>query len=108
MIEPEEIQSIALFATLGRDACERISEAAADIALGDGECAAHEGDAPAFFALLAGRIDAVKTMDAGEKVVGERVPGDVFGEVPITLGMKFPVSFRARGAARVMRLDVRD
>ena len=108
MIEPEEIQSIALFATLGRDACGRISKAAADITLADGECAAHEGDDPAFFALLEGRIDAVKAMDADNRVVGERFPGDVFGEVPIVLGSRFPVSFRARGPARVMRLEAAD
>ena len=108
MITPEEIQSIGLFATLGGDACARISNAAADVALVDGEYAAHEGDDPALFALLDGRIEAVKATDGGDKVVGERLPGHVFGEVPIALGSKFPVSFRAAGPARVLRLEVSD
>ncbi len=108
MVTAEEIQSVALFATLGRDDCTRLSDAAADVALVDGECAAHEGDDPALFALLEGRIEAVKSLDGGERIVGERLPGHVFGEVPIALGSKFPVSFRAVGPARVMRLEASD
>ena len=105
---PEEIQSIELFATLGRDACERIARAVADISLADGECAAHEGDDPALFALLEGRIEAVKASDGGDRIVGERFPGQLFGEVPIALASRFPVSFRAVGPARVMRLEPSD
>ena len=41
-------------------------------------------------------------------MVGERAPGDVFGEVPITFGTVFPVGFRAAEPSRVMRLDPRD
>ncbi len=108
MVTPEEVQSIALFATLGRDACERISRAVTDISLADGECAAHEGDDPALFALLEGRIEAVKASDGGDRVVGDRFPGEVFGEVPIVLAARFPVSFRAAGPARVMRLEPTD
>jgi thioredoxin reductase (NADPH) len=40
--------------------------------------------------------------------VGERRPGDVFGEVPIALGTVFPVGFRAAEASRVMRLEAHD
>ena len=49
----------------------------------------------ALFALLEGRIEAIKLVDGIERVVGERRPGDIFGEVPITLGTVFPVGFRA-------------
>src|SRR3954471_24031521 len=38
-------------------------------------------------------------------VVGERRPGDIFGEVPITLGTLFPVGFRAADLSRVMRIE---
>jgi thioredoxin reductase (NADPH) len=41
-------------------------------------------------------------------VVGERNPGDLFGEVPITLGTVFPVGFRAAEASRVMRIGASD
>jgi len=38
-------------------------------------------------------------------VVGQRQPGDVFGEVPIALGTLFPVGFRAAEPTRVMRIE---
>ena len=38
-------------------------------------------------------------------MVGERNPGDIFGEVPIVLGTVFPVGFRAAEPTRVMRID---
>ena len=64
---------------------------------------------PALFALLEGRIEARQGgRRRSSAIVGERMPGHLFGEVPIALGSKFPVSFRAVGAARVMRLEARD
>ncbi|MCZ7587431.1 MAG: FAD-dependent oxidoreductase [Gaiella sp.] len=50
----------------------------------------------------------MKSEDGIETVVGERAPGDVFGEVPITLGTVFPVGFRAAEESRVLRLEPRD
>jgi thioredoxin reductase (NADPH) len=41
-------------------------------------------------------------------VVGERLPGDIFGEVPITLGTVFPAGFRAAEPTRVMRVEPHD
>jgi thioredoxin reductase (NADPH) len=41
-------------------------------------------------------------------VLGERLPGDVFGEVPIVLGTVFPVGFRASEPSRVMRIATHD
>ena len=73
-----------------------------------GEYAAHEGGERALFAVLEGRIEAVKLVDGIERVVGEREPGDVFGEVPIALGTVFPVGFRAAEPSRVMRVEARD
>ena len=73
-----------------------------------GEYAAHEGDERALFAVLEGRIEAVKLVDGIERVVGERLPGDIFGEVPITLGTVFPVGFRAAEPSRVMRIEPHD
>jgi thioredoxin reductase (NADPH) len=108
VVTGEEIASIPLFAGIGPDACERLSRAAADVVLVAGEYAAHEGDERALFALLEGRIEAVKLVDGIERVVGERQPGDIFGEVPITLGTLFPVGFRAAEQSRVMRLEPRD
>ena len=108
MVTPEEIESITVFATLGAAARERLSRVAADIVLMPGEYAAHEGDERALFALLDGRIEAVKLVDGIERVVGERRPGDVMGEVPIALGTLFPVGFRAAEPSRIMRLEPHD
>ena len=95
MVTAEEIAAVPIFAALGEAERERLSRAAADISLVPGEYAAAEGSERALFALLEGRIEAVKLTDGIERVIGERRPGDVFGEVPITLGTVFPVGFRA-------------
>ena len=108
MVTAEEIAAIPLFAGIGPEACERLSRAAADVVLGADDFAAHQGDEPALFALLEGRIEAVRLEDGVANVVGERKPGDIFGEVPLTLGMLFPVGFRAAEPSRVMRLEPRD
>jgi thioredoxin reductase (NADPH) len=108
VVTKEEIGRIKLFAGLDPAECERLSRVAADISLAPGEYAAHEGDERALFALLEGRIEPVKLVDGIERVVGERHPGDVFGEVPIVLGTVFPVGFRAAEPSRIMRLEAHD
>jgi thioredoxin reductase (NADPH) len=108
MLTPEEIQSLALFTTLDRAVCERIARVAADVTLTDGEYAVHEGDEPALFAVLEGHLEAVRLVDGQERVIGERFPGNVFGEISLTLGTGHPAGLRADGAARVMRLEARD
>ena len=108
MITGDEVGAVAIFAELGADERERLARAAADISLVPGEYAAHEGAERALFAVLAGKIEAVKLVDGIERVVGERHPGDVFGEVPIVLGTVFPVGFRAAEACRVLRVEPQD
>src|ERR1044072_7105521 len=108
MVSAEEIGGVTVFTDLDATERERLSRAAADISLVPGEYAAHEGDERAIFAVLEGRIEAVKPLDGVERVVGERLPGDVFGEVPIVLGTVFPVGFRAAERSRVMRLEAHE
>jgi thioredoxin reductase (NADPH) len=108
MVTAEEIGALAVFETLDQSARERLSRVAADISLMPDEYAANLGDEQALFALLEGRIEVINVVDGIERVVGERRPGDIFGEVPITLGTVFPVGFRATERSRVMRLDVHD
>jgi thioredoxin reductase (NADPH) len=108
VVTTEEIGRVALFAALDDAQREQLSRAAADISLVAGEYAAHEGGERALFAVLEGRIEPVKHVDGIERVVGERRPGDIFGEVPITLGTVFPVGFRAAEASRVMRIEAAD
>src|SRR5205085_886508 len=108
MVTAEEIGRIPVFAALSVADCERLSRVAADIALVAGKSAAYEGGERALFALLEGRIEAVKLVDGVERVVGQRHPGELFGEVPVTLGTTFPVGFRAAEASRVMRIESSD
>ena len=108
MITPEEIQSIEIFGTLGREACEQIARVAADISLEPGEYAAREGDERALFAVLEGHINSIRTLDGIERPVGDRYPGQLFGEVPITLGSLFPAGFRAAERSRVLQIDAAD
>ena len=108
MVTADEVATITIFAGLAEAERERLARAAADVTLQPGEYAAHEGGDRALFGLLAGRIEAVKLEDGIERPVGVREPGDVFGEVPITLGTVFPVGFRAAAVSRVMRLEPAD
>ncbi len=108
MVTAEEIAGVAIFAQLPEPERERVARAAADITLVEREYAASPGDERALFAVLSGRIEAVRIDDGIERIVGERLPGDVFGEVPITLGTVFPVGFRAAEGSRVLRIEPRD
>jgi thioredoxin reductase (NADPH) len=108
VLSADEIATVPLFASLEQDALERLSRVAADLSLLPGEFAVPEGGERALFALLDGRIEAVKSVDGIERVVGERQPGEIFGEVPLTLGTVFPVGFRAAERSRVMRIEAHD
>jgi thioredoxin reductase (NADPH) len=108
VVTPEELAAVELFTELDDAQRERLSRASADVSLAAGEYAANEGDERALFAVLAGRIEPTRLVDGIERVLGERLPGDVFGEVPIVLGTVFPVGFRAAEPSRVMRIGPHD
>ena len=108
LVTAEDIAAVRVFAALDLGDRQRLARAAADISLTPGEYAADQGGERALFAVLEGRIEAVKLVDGVERVVGERRPGDIFGEVPITLGTVFPVGFRAAEKSRVMRVEPHD
>ena len=107
MLTLEELAAIPLFASLPPEELERVAGVAADIHLVAGEYAVHEGEERALFAVLSGKIEVTKAMDGVERNIGWRTPGSIFGEVPITLGTRFPGNFRASEPSRVMRLEAR-
>jgi thioredoxin reductase (NADPH) len=108
LVTPDELATVSVFSGLALADRERLCRVAADIGLGPGEYAVHEGDEPAIFGLLAGRIEAVKLVDGVERVIGEREPGNVLGEISITLGLPHPAGFRAAEASRVFRIEAHD
>ncbi len=110
MVTAEEIGQIEVFADLEPGERERLARVVADISLTPGESAIHEGDAQALFAVLEGRLKVIRRVDGVESVVGERKPGDLFGEMTVAFGLVYPagLSFRAVEAARVFRIDLAD
>jgi thioredoxin reductase (NADPH) len=108
MVTADDVGGVTIFATLRPRDRERLARAAADISLAPGEYAVHEGEERALFAVLDGLIEPVKLVDGIERAVGKRHSGDIFGEVPITLGTVFPVGFRAAERSRVMRVEPHD
>jgi thioredoxin reductase (NADPH) len=108
LVTAEEIAAVPLFSTLPAAECERLSRVSADIRLVAGEYAVNEGDERALFAVLDGHIEVVKVIEGVDRVLGHRHPGDIFGEVPLTLCMPFPAGYRAAEASRIMRLEAQD
>ncbi len=108
MLTPDEIAIVPAFANLEAADLEWLCRVCADISLSPGEFAVHDGDSPALLALLEGRIDVVKSVDGVDKVIGHRKPGDLIGEISITLGMPHPAGFLAVEEARVMRIEPYD
>jgi thioredoxin reductase (NADPH) len=108
MVTADEIASVPLFAELPEAERERLSQVAADIHLRAGEWAVSEGDERALFAVLDGHIEVVKVFDGVPQVIGNRLEGDIFGEVPMTLGTPFPAGYRAVVPSRVMQVEAHD
>ncbi len=107
MLTNDDVRAVPLFSTLAEPDLERLAQTAADMHLGAGEFAVHEGGERALFAVLTGKIEVVKLIDGVERTLGWRVPGTIFGEVPIALGTPFPGGYRASEPSRVMRVDIR-
>jgi thioredoxin reductase (NADPH) len=105
MLTIEEVRSVPLFSTLGESELERLVRTSADLHLSAGEFAVPEGGERALFAVLSGKIQVVKTFDGVERTLGFRLPGTVFGEVPMAFGTPFPGGYRAVEPSRVMRVE---
>ena len=105
MLTVDDIRAVPLFSTLAVPELERLAQTSADLHLGAGEFAVHEGGDRALYAVLAGKIEVVKVIDGIERTLGWRVPGTIFGEVPIAFGTPFVGGYRASEPSRVMRVD---
>ncbi len=105
MITPELVATVSLFSSLTREQQEQIADRAADVQLQKGQWLIQEGEPPAFFAMLDGSLDVVKTLSDVEQVINRYMPGDSFGELPLLLGSTAVASLRARTPSRILRLD---
>ena len=109
MLTIDDIRAVPLFSTLAEPELERLARTSADLRLAAGEYAAHEGgDERALFAVLSGKMQVVKLFDGVERTLGWRVPGTIFGELPIALGTPLYGSYRASEPSRVMRVELRE
>ena len=105
MLTIDDIRAVPLFSTLADEELRRLAATSADLHLSAGEFAVHEGGDRALYALLSGRMEVVKLFDGVERVLGVRVPGNIFGEVPLALSSPFPAGYRATEPSRVMRVE---
>jgi thioredoxin reductase (NADPH) len=107
MLTTEELAVVPLFSTLSALGLRELSKAAADIHLETGEYAVHEGDEPALYIVLSGLVQITKFIDGVEQTIGKRLPGIVFGEVPVVYGTPFQSSARAGEPTRILRIGAR-
>ena len=69
MVTADEVRTIKVFEGLDDAASERLARVAADVTLVAGEDAAPEGAPRALFAVLDGRIEAVRSVDGIDRVL---------------------------------------
>jgi thioredoxin reductase (NADPH) len=109
MLTIDDVRAIPLFSTLAQPELERLARTSADLHLGVGEYAAHEGaDERALFAVLSGKLEVIKLFDGVERTLGWRLPGTIFGELPVALGTPLFGGYRAAEPSRVMRVEIRE
>ncbi|HET9394358.1 MAG TPA: FAD-dependent oxidoreductase [Candidatus Rubrimentiphilum sp.] len=108
MFSAQELRAIPFLSTLADRELEYLSGVVADIHVLANEYVMHEGDSPALFVVMEGRLDVTKIIDGAERVLGVRTRGDLFGQVSVVLNTPTPASLRASEPSRVIRIEVRD
>ncbi|HEX3284142.1 MAG TPA: FAD-dependent oxidoreductase [Mycobacterium sp.] len=108
MFTIDELTTLPLFSELGDKELEFLAGAVEDIHLTAGEYVAHEGERRFLAVVVEGKTELTKLVNGGEQVIGVRLPGELGGEVPMTLGTPLPASMRAIEPSRVLKLTVED
>jgi thioredoxin reductase (NADPH) len=103
----DEIATLPLFSTLAQDELEYLAGAVEDIHLVAGEYVAHEGEGRFLAVVVEGKTELTKLVNDVEQVIGVRLPGELGGEIPMTLGTPLPASMRAIQPSRVMKVPVK-
>ncbi len=106
MFTVEEIATIPLFSELAAKELEYLAGAVEDIHLIPGEYVAHEGEARFLAVVVEGKAELTKLVNGVEQVIGVRLPGELGGEIPMTLGTPLPASMRAVAPSRVLKVTV--
>jgi thioredoxin reductase (NADPH) len=106
MFTTDELATIPLFSALSEKELEYLAGAVEDIHLTAGEYVAHEGEGRFLAIVVEGKTELTKLVNGGEQVIGVRLPGELGGEVPMTLGTPLPASMRAVEPSRVLKVTV--
>jgi thioredoxin reductase (NADPH) len=103
----DELAKIPLFSALTEKELEYIAGAVEDIHLIPGEYVAHEGEGRFLAVVVEGKTELTKLVNDVEEVIGVRRPGELGGEIPMTLGTPLPASMRAVEPSRVLKMTVK-
>ena len=106
MITVDELAAIPLFSALAQNELEYLAGAVEDIHLIPGEYVAHEGEGRFLAIMVEGKTELTKLVNGAEQVIGVRLPGELGGEIPMTLGTPLPASMRAVEPSRVLKVTV--
>ncbi|WP_423066748.1 FAD-dependent oxidoreductase [Devosia sp. CN2-171] len=107
MLTADELAVVPTFSALDLAVLRELARGSADIRLGPGEYAVHEGDEPTLLVVLAGTLDIIKRVDGIERKIGARAEGMLHGEVPIIYGTQFQAGARAAEPVRIARIEAR-
>ncbi len=105
MITADILGGVPLFASADEVQRATIAERGADIRVGAGDWVVLDGEAAAFYVVLEGRAEIVKTLGGAEHVLDVVVPGGFFGEVPLLLASGFLAGVRATETTRLARIE---
>jgi thioredoxin reductase (NADPH) len=108
VITADELTRISLFATLPESERASLASRAADVRVRANDYLLVEGQQPAFFGLLEGRLDVLKLINGRDQRLRTYGPGDYFGEVPLLLGSSSLASLLATEPCRLLRLEAPD
>src|SRR5688500_9421694 len=108
MITADLLTRIPLFAEIPETERASIAARAADVRVRGDEWLTVEGQSPAFFGLLEGRLAVIKAIAGRDHHVATFEPGEYFGEVPLLLGSPTVAGIRALEPARLLRLEPGD
>ena len=95
LLTVKELARIPLFSKLGQKKLSYVASSAEDIRLMPDEYVSQEGDDRALFIVVEGKAELTKFVHGVERVIAGRVPGELVGQVPMTLSTPLPATARS-------------